>query len=402
MAWGTWTARLATLEHLAGLSSAQLGLTLLWCPAGLLAAIRIMPTLVRRAGSAPLCRASIAVLAAALAALAIARSAVALGAALFAVGAATGWVDGTMNMQGVAVERAYGRPVMTSLHATYSAGALAGALGGSLAARTGAGPLPQFTVTAVLLAAGGLAGARWLLGYQADQAAQAAPPATEAARPRAGAAVLAVGLVAAVSLMAEGAADNWGSVFVRTALHGSLALAPLAPAGANGGMLASRLIGDTVIGRYGPRVVLPAAAGAAGAGLILTLVTHSVPVAIAGYVILGAGCAPLVPIAYTGAGTLPGIAPAQAMARVTTMGYGGLLSSPVVIGLVAARTSLTAAMAIPALFLLGTAAAAAGDLLHDEKPRSTSGNDQSAARRADRRGQHRRGSWPERAAHRLN
>ena len=399
MAWGTWTARLATLEHLAGLGNAQLGLTLLWCPGGLLAAMRIMPMLVRGVGSARLCRASIVVLAAALTALAAARSAAALGGALFAVGAATGWLDGTMNTQGVAVERAYGRPVMTSLHATYSAGALAGALGGALAARAGAGLQPQFTTTAALLAAGGLAGTRWLLGDQADRGVPSAGPAS---RPGAGPALLAAGLVAAVSLMAEGAADNWGSVFVHTALHGSLALAPLAPAGASGGMLASRLMGDTIIGRYGPRAVLPAAAGAAGAGLVLTLVTRSIPVTIAGYVILGAGCAPLVPIAYTAAGTVPGIAPARAMARVTTMGYGGLLSSPVVIGLVAARTSLTAAMAIPALLLLGIAAAAvtAGDLRQAEKPRSTRSNGHSTTRRAGG-AQHRRDSWPEPAPQRL-
>lgn len=80
--------------------------------------------------------------------------------------------------------------------------------------------------------------------------------------------------------------------------------------------------------------------------------------AIAGYVILGIGCAPLVPIAYTTAGALPGAAPARMMARVTTMGYGGQLSAPAVIGLVAARTSLTAALVIPALLLLGVAAAA--------------------------------------------
>lgn len=397
-AWGTWTARLATLEHVAGLGNAQLGLTLLWCPGGLLAAMRVMPMLVGRMGSARLCRYSILVLAAALAALAAARSAAALGSALFAVGAATGWVDGTMNTQGVAVERAYGRPVMTGLHATYSAGALAGALGGSLAARAGAGLLPQFTITAAVLAAGGLIGARWLLGSQADVSA---PSAALARRPGEGAALLAVGLVAAVSLMAEGAADNWGSVFVRTALHGSLAVAPLAPAGASGGMLASRLVGDNVIGRYGPRAVLPAAAGAAGAGLILTLVTHSIPVTIAGYIILGAGCAPLVPIAYTAAGALPGMPPAQAMARVTTMGYGGLLSSPVIIGLVAARTSLAAALAIPALLLLGVAATAmtAGDIRRGEEPRNTRSNAHSNTKGADV-GQHRRDSRRERAAQR--
>lgn len=237
-AWGTWTARLPTLEHAAGLGSAQLGLVLFCCPAGLLAAMQVMPMLVRWTGSARLCRGSIVVLAAAVAALAATHSATALAGTLFAVGAATGWVDGTMNTLGVAVERAYGRPVMTSLHAAFSAGALAGALGGSMAARAGAGLLAQFGIAAAVLAVAGLAGTPWLPGAEADRGTPAPSPAL---RPGLSAALLGAGLIAAVSLMAEGAADNWGSVFVRTVLHGSLAVAPLAPAGANGGMMAGRL-----------------------------------------------------------------------------------------------------------------------------------------------------------------
>ena len=43
-------------------------------------------------------------------------------AALFAVGVFTGTVDVAANAQGVRVEAAYGRPVMTSMHACYPFG----------------------------------------------------------------------------------------------------------------------------------------------------------------------------------------------------------------------------------------------------------------------------------------
>jgi hypothetical protein len=72
--------------------------------------------------------------------------------------------------------------------------------------------------------------------------------------------------------------------------------------------------------------------------------------------VLGLGVATIVPIAFTLAGNAPGVPPAWAISRVTTLGYAGLFSSPPVIGLVAQATGLAVALAIPAVLLLVVAA----------------------------------------------
>jgi len=55
-----------------------------------------------------------------------------LGAALVALGATTGAMDLSMNAQAVGVEKAYGRPILSSVHGMFSAGGIAGAgIGGS-------------------------------------------------------------------------------------------------------------------------------------------------------------------------------------------------------------------------------------------------------------------------------
>src|SRR5436190_999334 len=51
-----------------------------------------------------------------------------LYAVLACVGFGLGLVDASMNMQGVAVQRRYGRPVLASFHGVWSAGGIAGAL----------------------------------------------------------------------------------------------------------------------------------------------------------------------------------------------------------------------------------------------------------------------------------
>src|SRR3712207_8208462 len=65
-------------------------------------------------------------------------------------GATNGGLDVSMNAQAVVVERGYGRPIMSSFHAAWSFGGLAGAALGGLLASLGVGPLPHFCVVAIL------------------------------------------------------------------------------------------------------------------------------------------------------------------------------------------------------------------------------------------------------------
>src|SRR5690606_39699693 len=78
------------------------------------------------------------------------RDAAGLAVALAVVGAANGVVDVAQNAQAVTVERAYGRPIMSSVHAWFSAGGLvASAIGGAVLAV--GWPVPaNFALVAVL------------------------------------------------------------------------------------------------------------------------------------------------------------------------------------------------------------------------------------------------------------
>jgi len=67
-------------------------------------------------------------------------------------GLSTSTLNTPMNAQAVAVERACGRPVMSSFHACYSVGTLLGALLGSAASTLRLAPVAQLAVSGVLLA----------------------------------------------------------------------------------------------------------------------------------------------------------------------------------------------------------------------------------------------------------
>ena len=127
---GVWLARIPAVKAQAGLSDAALGVALFAVPVGLVLGTALAERLVDRVGSALVAR--VAGVGNCLLAVppGLARNLAELMAALLVFGLAGGTLDVAQNAQGVRVEAAYGRPVMTSMHSFYSLGAMAGALAG--------------------------------------------------------------------------------------------------------------------------------------------------------------------------------------------------------------------------------------------------------------------------------
>jgi MFS family permease len=160
---GVWMARIPAAKAQAHLSDGVLGVALFALPVGLVLGTALAERLVDRVGSTLLVRICGISSCAAAVTPGLAHALPGLMAALFAIGVSGGLLDVSQNAQGVAVEAAYGRPVITSMHACYSLGAILGSLAGGAFAWAGVALLPS-------LAAAGLTGAlimgtagRWLL-----------------------------------------------------------------------------------------------------------------------------------------------------------------------------------------------------------------------------------------------
>jgi MFS family permease len=90
----------------------------------------------------------------------------------------------------------------------------------------------------------------------------------------------------------------------------------------------------------------------AAAGLLLGLAVHRPAAAIAAFTLLGAGLAPVAPIAFSAAGAADPHATGRNIGRVAAIGYVGSVSGPIVIGWLAEATSLRLALGITALLAL--------------------------------------------------
>ena len=269
----------------------------------------------------------------------------ALTAALFVLGAIGGFLDVAMNAHTVVVERGYGRPIMSSVHALWSVGLLIGALTGAGAAALGLDPRLHFGIVAAALLLPSLLALGGLLAAGADLVPEEAKLAPAFAKPPLLLpAVLLLGLVAFSSFVGEGAAGEWSAVYLRDSLHTSAGVAATAFAAFSSTMAACRFASDRLQARFGPVALVRAGSLIAAFGLGFALMIHAPAAAIIGFALLGVGFAPVVPITFSAAGNT-GLGPTGViLGRVVTMGYVGSIVGPIIIGAIAHATGLRAAL----------------------------------------------------------
>src|SRR5919202_675283 len=273
-----------------------------------------------------------------------------LCAALLVFGAATGAVNVAANSVGVQVEARAGRPLLSGLHASFSAGGLLGALVGGLASAV-VGVAPHLVAVAVL----GLAVMAWagpvLIGAdtRSPEDEQVAVPTEGSSGPRPTGVLVVLGAVAGATAYGEGALSDWGALHLREQLHAAPALAAAGYAGFSSAMAVGRLAGGRVVAAIGERRLRVGGALLAAAGALAALTTSSLEVALTGFVLVGLGLANIFPLAVARAGLLGG---APGIALATTVGYTGLLGGPPAIGLVAQTLGLPAALGTVAVLAL--------------------------------------------------
>ncbi|HSJ50670.1 MAG TPA: MFS transporter [Actinomycetota bacterium] len=351
---GSLGPRLPAVKDQADLSAAALGAALVGFAAGTFAGTRLAGWPVRRFGSRAVIRAGTPLLGAALVGPAVSRNLPALALSLAALGLVAGLLDVAMNANGVGVERRIGRPILSGLHGLWSAGMLAGAGGAVVAAALDVPPLGHFAVVAGVIVLSSVPLLRGLLGPR--DLPMAADAAAEPPRPgwRAGLAgrVLALGAVGFAAFLAEGAIYDWGAVYLTDELGTSPAVAAAGVAAFAFGMTTSRLLGDRLSAAFGPVRVVRAGGLVAAVALTLGLLGSNPWAAAAGFVVLGLGLAPVVPLAFSAAGHLGSDERRDELGWVVTMSYVGSILGPAAIGLGTGVAGLRVSLGIPVLLAL--------------------------------------------------
>jgi MFS family permease len=336
--FASWVARIPAVKGELGLGDAGLGLVLLCGTFGGVLALPAAGWVVARTGSRTTVELGQPAYALLLVALAFGPTPIALALAFFLFGAAASAIDVAMNAHGIAVERLYERPILSSFHAGWSLGGLLGAAAGAGAAALGVAPEWHFAGAAAVLGATGILASRRLLPASADRG----EGATGLRRPPRR--LLPLAILAFAGLFAEAAAADWSAVYIHEPLGASEAVAALGFAFFAVSMTIFRFAGDGLTARLGPVAVVRAGGIAAGGGLAFALVVGHPAAALAGFALMGAGLAALVPIVFRAAGTMRELSPGAGIAALATVGYGAFLVGPPAIGLLSEAVGLDNAL----------------------------------------------------------
>lgn len=355
MFWGTWGVVLPDVKEQTGASVAALGATLAVISVAALPAMLLTGLAANRAG-ARLVAPSLLAFAAAVVLPGFAQSVPHLAVALIFVGAASGALDVAINVAATAIEAAGGGRLIQIAHALFSAGFLVAAVLVGVARNAGAEPLPILAGCAAVVAA--------VAALNRKPAVLVAPP--ERRRLRVSRRLVLLGALCAVAFIVEGGMENWSALFLERELDASPALAGLGPGLFAAAMVAGRTLGQGLEVRLGDRLLLASGGLVAAAGLSLAAAAPAIPVALAGFVLGGAGVSVAAPILFGAAGR--GATDSErgsAVASVTTVAYLGFLAGPPLIGAVSGAAGLRVGILVLAAIavLLALSSSSARDVL---------------------------------------
>ena len=259
------------------------------------------------------------------------------------------------------MEKQYDRLLMSSCHALYSLGGAGSAVLASALIVLGVEPGWQIVLLTTVIVLVLIANKGRLLAHQdiIHSGSGLQVPSLS---------VLGISFICMVLFMAEGCVADWSGIYLKEVLHAPQQWLTLGYGGFALAMTIGRLNGDSIVSTFGSKKTVLVGCALAAAGFSLAISTTYIPIAVAGYVIIGFGCSGIVPILLRTAATIPGLSKVEGFAMVTTGGLIGFLAGPSVIGLLSEKTGLAQAHTLlVVLTLLAAGVAWKNPFLHSTK-----------------------------------
>ena len=324
--FASWASRIPTIQSELNLNNVELGSILLCLPIGAFLALPLAGFLVSRYTSKTISVFSALAMTASLISIGLVKNVFGLAIILFSYGMFSNSLNIAMNTQAVTLEKKYGRYILSSFHGFYSIANMFGAIAGGFMISVNFNPLVHFTCISVLCISMITFSSRFLinqdLNLAGDKPIFILPDKT----------LLSIGLIAFCVTFAEGSIADWSGIYFEkdlkaegnmiTSGYGAFSLA----------MAIVRFSGDLITNRIGPVKMLTYSGLLMALGLSGALIFSDQIISLIGFLLVGAGCAVIIPVVYSAAGRIKSMKTGMALAAVSTMGFLGNLTGPALIG----------------------------------------------------------------------
>lgn len=349
--YANWVSRLPALQEIYGMDNGQTGLVLLAYAVGALVAMPFSGWLIVKNGSRKMTVFAGLLFVTFVPFFPVMVSTELLTLLLFITGMSTGVMDVSMNAQAVLVEEKYGRPIMSSFHAVFSGGMMIGAVVGSVFTRWEISPFTHFSMMALI----GIAVIIWASFHLIYDQKTATETEESGGFQLPAKAIVGIGIIAFCGMLGEGAMADWSTLYMKEVALAEAGWAPIGLGAFSSAMMLGRIFGDKGRVLFGDGKLLIINSLVAMSGVLLFVAFPMPVLVIIGLFLVGLGLSVIVPIAYSRAGAMPGLAPGVGISMVTTIGYSGFLFGPPIIGFIADWQTLRIAMIfVVALFIIMT------------------------------------------------
>jgi len=351
-ATAAWAPLIPFAQQRLNLNHADFGLLLLCMGIGSMIAMPATGALVKRWGCRPLIALALMVLMVLLPSLTIWSSIVTMAVALFIFGSAAGCLGVAINLQAVVVEKHSVRALMSSFHGMCSLGGLTGAMLVTALLAVGLSPLMStLSVVMILLVIGGVAIPSCLTSFEQDEKPH--EDTTQAPKKfyRPDGIILLIGMMCFIAFLSEGAAMDWGGIYLTSKYQLNPAFAGLAYTFFALSMTTGRFAGHILLKQWGEKNIVTYSAIGAAIGMAVIVTAPVWQVVVLGYALLGLGCSNIVPVMFSRVGRQNNMPKAAALSLVSTIAYTGSLSGPALIGLIGEWTGLSTVLTGVAVLL---------------------------------------------------
>ena len=349
--FATWATRIPDFKSFLDLSDAQLGTVLMGLPIGSLVSLPIAGWLLTKYASRWICIMAIVMYVIVIPGLSLMSSPITLFVGLFFFGMAGDIMNIAMNTQVVSLEAKMNKIIMSSFHAVFSIGLMAGAFLGGILEKEHFTTTEHFSLVAL---------SNILLIPFSFPNLLTDKPVQDESKPKSsilhlGPYLIILSFIAFCGMLCEGAMADWISLYFKEYSPDSPFPITIGFSFFAAAMVLGRFVGDKISLKYGVSNILILNGILIGLGMLLTLLFPSIYLKIGGCFLTGIGISTIVPLIYSQAGNQKEIMPSIAIAGVSTIAYIGFLLGPVLIGYLSDFVGLDKALFL--LVVLGFLAA---------------------------------------------
>ena len=350
---GALYARIPDIKEQLDISNSALGIALLCLPLGLLFGLGFSGKQSAKRGSAPVTYYSTYALAIALLIVGPVINYYTFCLTFVLFGACLATQDVAMNSHAIVLEHEADKRYMSTFHATFSMGALAGGLLGGFFAQQKTTIMWQSAFIAMLIFLANFFVRNMFLSADLDK--HAVEGKKKIKRPTI---FIIVGLLGTCAAIGEGSAGDWGAILARDTFNATPFISTLPYICFSAAMVIGRLFGDRLATKYGPMNLIIGGGTIAGVGLGGGLLVGGIGGVVFGWFAAGIGLSIVVPMLFTQAGEIAKtrfegqFAPSEGVAIVSGIAYFGFLVGPPILGFLGDASGLRWAMLVPAVLAL--------------------------------------------------